>query len=129
STGLSGPLPASFGDLTTLDILNLSDTQLSGSGEVLESLTGLFLLDTARTNFSGTMPDFTNFNELVEVYINGSGISAYPTGLAALSAVETIDFSDANLPPGDIERILQDVIASVTAVPRGGTLNLGGANS
>lgn len=129
STGLSGPLPASFGDLTTLDILNLSDTQLSGSVEVLESLTGLFLLDIGRTNFSGTMPDFTNFNDLVEVYINGSGISAYSTGLAALSAVETIDFSDANLPPGDIERILQDVIASVTAVPRGGTLNLGGANS
>lgn len=129
STGLSGPLPASFQNLTRLDILNLSDTQLSGPVTVLENFTELWFLNIGSTNFSGTMPDFTNFNDLVEVYINGSGISAYSTGLAALSAVETIDFSDANLPPGDIERILQDVITSVTAVPRGGTLNLGGANS
>src|SRR5690606_7693968 len=99
STGLSGPLPASFQNLTRLAILNLSDTQLSGPVTRREYFTERWLLNIGSTNFSGTMPDFPSVNDHVEVYLNGSGISAYSTGLAALSAVETSDFSDANLPP------------------------------
>ncbi|HEU5208736.1 MAG TPA: Ig-like domain-containing protein [Longimicrobiales bacterium] len=129
STGLSGPLPASFSSLTGMDILNLSDTRLSGSVTMLESLTDLWYLNLGSTDFSGVMPELGNLTELIELRIDGSGINGYTGGLDELSAVTTIDFSDANLPAGDVDRVLADLVTSVTAVARAGTVDLGGVNA
>ncbi len=128
-TGLSGALPASFGNLTNLDILNLSDTQLSGSVTMIENLTSLWYLNLSRTAFSGAMPEMGDMDTLIEVYIAESGLNAYTGGLDELSTVTDVDFSDANLPAGDVDRILADLVTSVTAAPRGGTVNLGGTNA
>lgn len=128
-TGLSGALPANFGNLTNLDILDLSDTQLSGSVTMIENLTSLWYLNLSRTAFSGAMPEMGDMDALIEVYIAESGLNAYTGGLDELSTVTDVDFSDANLPAGDVDRILADLVTSVTAAPRGGTVNLGGTNA
>ena len=124
STNLSGELPASLGNLKSLQTLDLSGCQFSGSipssisnlkslqvlyltdcqflGSIpasLENLTQITSLSLNDNHFSGKIPNvFDNLRNLISLYLSGNNFSGQiPPSIGNLTNLYELDFSDNQL--------------------------------
>ena len=99
-TNFSGELPASIGNLKSLQTLYLSYCQFSGSIPAsLENLTQITLLSLQRNHFSGKIPNvFDNLRNLILLGLSDNNFNGQlPPSIGNLTNLDFIDFSDNQL--------------------------------
>ena len=124
STNFSGELPASIGNLKSLQILDLSNCQFLGSipssisnlkslqtlylsdcqflGSIpasVENLTQITILSLDGNHFSGKIPNvFDNLRNLISLHLSGNNFSGQiPPSIGNLTNLRRLDFSDNQL--------------------------------
>ena len=100
STNFSGELPASLGNLKSLQTLDLSNCQFLGSIPAsLENLTQITSLSLNDNHFSGKIPNvFDNLRNLISLYLFGNNFSGQiPPSIGNLTNLYELDFSDNQL--------------------------------
>lgn len=100
STGFSGELPVSIGNLKSLMVLELSSCQITGSIPAsLGSLEQLIRLDLSNNNWTGKIPDvFQNLSNLNYVSASDSNFSGtLPLSIFNLSELYRLDLSQNQL--------------------------------
>jgi hypothetical protein len=83
---LTGPLPASLGRLTALQILDVSMQGLTGGLDVISTLTALVSLNMSFNALSGSLLACTNLSTLATLWLGDNALSGTVTPLASLSA-------------------------------------------
>jgi Leucine-rich repeat (LRR) protein len=94
---LSGTLPASVGDLTALQMLNLSFNKLTGLIPIeVWNLTNLTELDLSRNTFSGNIPSaIENLTALEILYLNSNTFEGeIPSQINQLSNLTKLKLTD-----------------------------------
>ena len=94
STNFSGELPASIGNLKSLQILDLSGCQFSGSiPSSISNLKSLQILDLSGCQFSGSIPSsISNLKSLQILDLSGCQFSgSIPSSISNLKALRTLD--------------------------------------
>ncbi len=91
--GVAGPIPSSLGRLTGLQILDLSDNELTG--EIPSSMSGLTSLETLDLNdnkLDGEIPSWLgNLTNLSTLRLDANGLSGeIPSSLGNLTALDTL---------------------------------------
>ena len=100
STNFSGELPASLGNLKSLQTLDLLNCQFSGSIPAsLENLTQITSLILFGNHFSGKIPNvFDNLKNLIFLYLSRNNFSGQiPPSIGNLTNLHVLDFSDNQL--------------------------------
>ena len=100
STNFSGELPASMGNLKSLQTLYLSNCQFLGSIPAsVENLTQITYLSLDGNHFSGKIPNiFDNLRNLIFLYLSGNNFSGQiPPSIGNLTNLYELDFSDNQL--------------------------------
>ena len=109
STNLSGELPASLGNLKSLQTLDLSGCQFSGSIpssisnlkslQILENLTQITRLNLNGNHFNGKIPNvFYNLRNLISLDLSRNNFSGQiPPSIGNLTNLYELDFSDNQL--------------------------------
>ena len=100
STNFSGELPASMGNLKSLQTLNLSNCQFLGSIPAsLENLTQITSLILDGNHFSGKIPNvFYNLRNLISLDLSRNNFSGQiPPSIGNLTNLQELDFSDNQL--------------------------------
>ena len=100
STNFSGELPASMGNLKSLQILFLFDCQFLGSIPAsLENLTQITSLSLYGNHFSGKIPNaFYNLRNLISLDLSRNNFSGQiPPSIGNLTNLYELDFSDNQL--------------------------------
>lgn len=100
SCSVTGPIPASFGNLTRLNALYLSDNNLTGSIPVaLGQLMQLSILDLSRNSLTGSIPTgFALLSNLSGLELSSNYLSgAIPLGLGNISGLRLLNLSDNSL--------------------------------
>lgn len=93
SNQLLGALPASIGNLTALDTLELWNNQLTGNlPSELGSITSLDYMDLSPNEFTGAIPpELGNLNALVTLWLNNNKLTGnIPTTLGNLSSLQNL---------------------------------------
>ncbi|KAL1568658.1 mitogen activated protein kinase [Salvia divinorum] len=97
---LQGSLPPSLGKLTSLQILELQNNQLSGALPSLAGLNSLKTLSINNNNFTSVPPDFFDgMTSLQEVSMDYNPFSTWqiPAGLKSASALQKFSATSANI--------------------------------
>ncbi|KAL7225706.1 hypothetical protein ACSBR1_020960 [Camellia fascicularis] len=100
STGFTGELPNSIGQLENLEELFLGDCNFSGTiPRSLANLTRLITLDLSYNNFEGPIPQlFSNFSQLQDIYFSNNQLTGpIPSSLFHLVNLTYLDLSSNNL--------------------------------
>ena len=100
STNFSGELPASIGNLKSLQTLYLSNCQFLGSIPAsLENLTQITSLNLNGNHFSGKIPNvFDNLRNLISLGLSGNNFSGQiPPSIGNLTNLRMLDFSHNQL--------------------------------
>ena len=100
STNFSGELPASIGNLKSLQTLDLFGCQFSGSIPAsLENLTQITTLSLYQNHFSGKIINvFYNHRNLISLYLSRNNFSGQiPPSIGNLTNLRVLDFSDNQL--------------------------------
>lgn len=100
NNGLIGPIPASLGQLTSLQTLRLLSNQLSGPIPVsLSNLTNLNFLGIGRNHLTGTIPpELSNLTQLTVLALDNNELKgAIPASLSALTNLQAIFLSENQL--------------------------------
>ena len=103
SNNLSGPIPTVLGDLTGLEVLDLSRNGLTGKiPAAFESLTALTTLDLSGNGLTGEIPAaLESLTALITLDLSGNGLTGeIPSGLGDLTALTTLDLSSNDLDGG-----------------------------
>jgi Leucine-rich repeat (LRR) protein len=110
---LSGSIPVELGNLSSLGRLYLYTNQLSGSIPV----------------------ELGNLSSLGRLWLQGNQLTGYQAGAISTSQtalneirIQNNGTAETPFPVAGINQICEDVLASVVATPRTGTLNLSGTN-
>ena len=96
----SGSIPSSISNLKSLQILDLSNCQFSGSIPTsLENLTQITSLSLYGNHFSGKIPNaFYNLRNLISLDLSGNNFSGQiPPSIGNLTKLYKLDFSDNQL--------------------------------
>ena len=99
-TNFSGELPASIGNLKSLQTLYLTDCLFSGSIPAsLENLTQITSLSLNYNHFSGKIPNiFDNLRNLISLDLSENNFSGQiPPSIGNLTNLHVLDFSDNQL--------------------------------
>ena len=100
STNFSEELPASMGNLKSLQTLDFSDCQFLGSiPDSLENLTQITSLSLNDNHFSGKIPNvFDNLRNLISLDLSGNNFSGQtPPSIGNLTNLYKLDFSHNQL--------------------------------
>ncbi|KAL0429484.1 UNVERIFIED_CONTAM: putative inactive leucine-rich repeat receptor-like protein kinase [Sesamum radiatum] len=90
SIGLKGPLPSGIGELSSLEILNISSN----------SFNGLSVLSLKNNSFSGSLPDaLSTMTALRALVLSGNNLSGQVPGLHNLTNLQVLDLENNNLGP------------------------------
>ncbi|KAL6346941.1 hypothetical protein AAG906_006001 [Vitis piasezkii] len=96
SKNFSGELPASIGNLKSLQTLDLSNCEFSGSIPAsLENLTQITSLNLNGNHFSGKIPNiFNNLRNLISIGLSNNHFSGqFPPSIGNLTNLYYLDFS------------------------------------
>ena len=101
---LEGSIPKSFGNICTLSLLSLSNNKLSGqlvgfinilSGCAKDSLE---ILDLSLNQITGSLPDFSTFSSLKQIYVGTNNITGtVPEGIGNFHQLEVFDVSNNSM--------------------------------
>ena len=101
---LEGSIPKSFGNICTLSSLSLSNNRLSGQlVEFINILSGcaknsLEMLDLSLNQITGSLPDFSTFSSLKEIYVGTNNITGtVPKDIGNLHQLEVFDVSNNSM--------------------------------
>nr|POE79079.1 putative inactive leucine-rich repeat receptor kinase xiao [Quercus suber] len=101
---LEGSIPKSFGNICTLSSLSLSNNRLSGQlVKFINILSGcaknsLEMLDLSLNQITGSLPDFSTFSSLKEIYVGTNNITGtVPKGIGNLHQLEAFDVSNNSM--------------------------------
>ncbi|KDP38506.1 hypothetical protein JCGZ_04431 [Jatropha curcas] len=100
SSSVTGPIPNSLGNLTTLVALYLSNNRLAGSiPSELGRLKQLSVLDLSRNSLTGPIPStFRLLRNLSRLDLSSNYLSgSIPPGLGDISTLQSLNFFDNNL--------------------------------
>ncbi|XP_043694418.1 probable LRR receptor-like serine/threonine-protein kinase At3g47570 [Telopea speciosissima] len=101
--GLTGELPATFGNISSIRRISSSDNELQGSiPETFGQLTNLFFLALALNKLCGTIPEnLTRLKGLQDLDLSHNNFSGQiPKELEKLSALQSLNLSFNNLEGG-----------------------------
>jgi len=98
---LTGSLPNSLNQLTSLNTFNASGNRITGPIPSLTGLVNLQYLDLSRNEFSGSIPSLTGLNSLTEFKVRTNRLSGILPSLAGLDNLAVIDVAH-NLLSGTI---------------------------
>ncbi|KAH7424352.1 hypothetical protein KP509_11G003900 [Ceratopteris richardii] len=104
SDALTGPLPSSFGEMTSLRNLHLYGNQISGPiPESFGLLSQLYNADLGHNQISGRIADGFAFGlgSLINLYLNNNKITGLPDNLSNLTSLQWLDLSNNPLESGD----------------------------
>ncbi|CAK9176946.1 unnamed protein product [Ilex paraguariensis] len=96
---LDGGIPKSFGNLSRLHSLQLSHNNLNEQlPHILQNLMGaensLEILNLEQNQISGSLPDFTKFSSLKELYLGGNTLNgSFPVSFGRISNLDFLDVS------------------------------------
>ena len=82
---------------TTLTILRLSNTGLTGTIPALSQLTELTLLELNNNGLTGTIPDLSQLTKLDRVYLSNNELSGQIPSLSQLAEMRVLDLSNNEL--------------------------------
>ena len=82
---------------TTLTILRLSKTGLTGTIPALSQLTELTLLELDNNELTGTIPDLSQLTKLDRVYLSNNELSGQIPSLSQLAEMRVLDLSNNEL--------------------------------
>jgi len=97
--GVRGVLPESLAALTSLKVLNIDDSQLSGTLPALGSLTALeTILLASNPELSGTLPDLRQLRQLKELDVSRTRLSgSLGASLGSLSRLQRLQLDHTSL--------------------------------
>ncbi|KAM3729914.1 hypothetical protein ACB098_12G047100 [Castanea mollissima] len=108
SNQLKGSIPDALGKMNSLESLNFDENQLEGSipksfGQLVEFISilsgcakdSLEMLDLSLNQITGSLPDFSTFSSLKEIYVGSNNITGtVPEGIRNLHQLEAFDVSN-----------------------------------
>uniref|UniRef100_K4DC65 Leucine-rich repeat-containing N-terminal plant-type domain-containing protein n=1 Tax=Solanum lycopersicum TaxID=4081 RepID=K4DC65_SOLLC len=115
-TGISGELPDSIGNFSSLNILNLYGCQFSGSiPDSIGNLTLITKLYLSNNHFTGNIPDvFSNLQDLYYLELSkNSFIGLFPVSILSLTCLKYLYMSNNSLSgplPNNVS-ILQELVS------------------
>jgi len=107
SSNIKTEFPSSFGQLTNLIVLNLSDNEISGSlPSDMENLGSLIELDLSSNKISGAIPEsISKLQNLKTLNLSNNNISSFTKEITEIPLLTDLDLSGNEIEGGIIEEI------------------------
>ncbi|CAI0436178.1 unnamed protein product [Linum tenue] len=100
ASSVTGPIPATLGELTQLNALYLSENQLAGAlPSTLGQLSRMSILDLSRNLLTGSIPwSLASLRNLSSLNLSSNYLSgSIPPGFGNISMLKSLDLSDNSL--------------------------------
>jgi len=95
--GLQGDVPTEIGNLSNLNILELSSNQLSSLPAEIGNLNDLWTLHLGDNQLSSLPVEISNLNNLIELYIPQNRLNRLPSEIGSLKKLSRLDLFDNQL--------------------------------